>query len=169
MIKCSICKKNIAVVFITKIINGKQIQQGLCISCAKKQGIKPINDILEQTGLSEEDLDKMNSDIMDKMMEGMDIEEMDELGESIGDFADISSRQNDEAKEVKNHLQFKKTGCYGKAFNDCRIRKNCTVRHLCGSKRCRRYCCFCNTHFCSTLCPDYRQETCQRLSKSPYV
>jgi IS30 family transposase len=73
------------------------------------------------------------------------------------------------AKEVKNHLQFKKTGCYGKAFNDCRIRKNCTVRHLCGSKRCRRYCCFCNTHFCSTLCPDYRQETCQRLSKSPYV
>jgi ATP-dependent Clp protease ATP-binding subunit ClpA len=97
MIKCSICKKNIAVVFITKIINGKQIQQGLCISCAKKQGIKPINDILEQTGLSEEDLDKMNSDIMDKMMEGMDIEEMDELGESIGDFADISSRQNDEA------------------------------------------------------------------------
>ena len=73
------------------------------------------------------------------------------------------------AKEVRNHLQFKKTGCYGRAFNDCRIRKNCTVRHLCGSQRCRRYCNFCNTHSCSTLCPDYHQEICQRLLKPPYV
>jgi len=29
--------------FITKIINGKQTQEGLCFSCAKKQGIQPIN------------------------------------------------------------------------------------------------------------------------------
>ena len=98
MIKCSICKKNIAVVFITKIINGKQIQQGLCISCAKKQGIKPINDILEQTGLSEEDLDRMNTDMMDKMLgdgELDDMEDLDDSGEEIGDFADISPQPED--------------------------------------------------------------------------
>ncbi|MGI6123643.1 MAG: IS30 family transposase [Acetivibrionales bacterium] len=73
------------------------------------------------------------------------------------------------AKEVKNHVQFRKSGCYGKAFNDCLIRKNCTIRHLCGSQRCRRNCSFCNSHACSTLCSYYRQEVCQKLLKPPYV
>lgn len=72
-------------------------------------------------------------------------------------------------KEVKNHIQFRKTGCYGKSFNDCLYRKDCTVRHLCGSQRCRRNCGFCNSYPCSTICPDYRQEVCQRLLKPPYV
>ena len=57
---CSICKENYAVVFITKIINGKQIQEGLCLSCAKKQGIQPINQLIEQTGMTEEDIDNLN-------------------------------------------------------------------------------------------------------------
>lgn len=73
------------------------------------------------------------------------------------------------AKEVKNHIQFRKTGCYGKAFNDCLFRKNCTLRHLCGSRRCRRNCSFCKTHSCSTLCSHYQREVCQTLSKPPYV
>ncbi len=73
------------------------------------------------------------------------------------------------AKEVKNHLQFKKTGCYGKVFNNCLIREDCTARHLCGNLKCKRYCGFCNSHHCSTLCPDYQQEQCPRLSKPPYV
>lgn len=72
-------------------------------------------------------------------------------------------------KEIKNHIQFRKTGCYGKNFNDCLFRKDCTIRHLCGSRRCTRNCSFCNSHPCSTLCPDYHQEICQRLSKPPYV
>ena len=72
-------------------------------------------------------------------------------------------------KEVKNHIQFKKTGCYGKNFNDCLFRKDCTARHLCASRRCKRNCSFCSSHPCSTLCPDYHQEICQRLSKPPYV
>jgi len=73
------------------------------------------------------------------------------------------------AKEVKNHIQFRKTGCYGKTFNDCLFRKNCTLRHLCGSRRCRRNCSFCKTHSCSTLCSHYQREVCQTLSKPPYV
>lgn len=92
MIKCSICKKNIAVVFITKIINGKQIQQGLCISCAKKQGIQPINDILEQTGLTEEDLDRMNSDMMEKMLEDADMDDMEDIEEGLGELADMAAQ-----------------------------------------------------------------------------
>lgn len=73
------------------------------------------------------------------------------------------------AKEVKTHIQFRKTGCYGKPFNNCFLRQECGIRHLCGSQRCNRYCSFCHSHPCSTLCHDYLQEICQRLSKPPYV
>ena len=40
------------------------------------------------------------------------------------------------AKEVKNHIQFRKTGCYGRMFNDCKYRIDCSVKHLYGSLRC---------------------------------
>ncbi len=63
MMMCSICKENLAVVFITKIVNGKQTQEGLCLSCAKKQGIQPINQLLEQTGISDEDIDDLNNQV----------------------------------------------------------------------------------------------------------
>ena len=73
------------------------------------------------------------------------------------------------AKEVKNHIQFRKTGCYGKAFNDCRHRFDCPVMHLCGNLFCRHYCRFCKSHQCSLLCHEYQKEICPRLSKHPYV
>ena len=73
------------------------------------------------------------------------------------------------AKEIKNHIQFRKIGCYGKAFNDCIHRFDCPVMHLCGNLRCRHYCRFCKSHTCSSLCREYQKEICSRLSKLPYV
>lgn len=73
---CSICKVNYAVVFITKIMDGKQIQEGLCLSCAKKQGIQPINQLIEQTGLTEEELDNLNKQ-MGSLFDNMDMDNMD--------------------------------------------------------------------------------------------
>ncbi len=69
---CSICKENIAVVFITKITDGKQTQEGLCLSCARKQGIQPINQIIEQTGISDEEMEDLNKQ-MGSLFEDMDI------------------------------------------------------------------------------------------------
>ena len=73
------------------------------------------------------------------------------------------------AKEVKNHIQFKQSGAYGRNFNDCLFRKDCGHRRLCDKKRCNRVCSLCKTHRCSSLCADYRHEICQKLSKPPYV
>lgn len=73
------------------------------------------------------------------------------------------------AKEVKNHIQFQQTGCYGKPFNDCKFRDNCGVRHLCDNRRCKRLCSNCYSHPCSKLCSSYHMEICQRFSKPPYV
>lgn len=75
MIKCSICKKNVAVVFMPKMVNGKQEMTGLCMVCAKKQGIGPINQIIQQTGLSEEELENLNEQ-MGNMFDDMDINEL---------------------------------------------------------------------------------------------
>lgn len=71
MMMCSVCKENYAVVFITKIVNGEQSQEGLCLSCAKKQGIQPINQIIDQTGMSDEDLDSLNKQ-MSGLFENLD-------------------------------------------------------------------------------------------------
>jgi IS30 family transposase len=73
------------------------------------------------------------------------------------------------AKDVKNHIKFRKTGCYGRVFNDCKHRIGCTAMHLCGSSRCKRYCHFCRSYACSSLCHEYQQEICRKLLKPPYV
>ncbi len=62
---CSRCKKNIAVVFITKIENGNTVNEGLCLKCAKELGIKPVNDMMQKMGLSDEDLDGISTDMME--------------------------------------------------------------------------------------------------------
>lgn len=73
MMMCSVCKENYAVVFITKINDGKQTQEGLCLSCAKKQGIQPVNQLIEQTGMSEEDIDNLNKQ-MGNLFDNMDMD-----------------------------------------------------------------------------------------------
>ena len=50
---CSRCKKNLAVVFITKIDGGKTVNEGLCLKCAKEMGIKPVDDMIERIFLSD--------------------------------------------------------------------------------------------------------------------
>jgi len=76
------CKENLAVVFITKIVNGKQTQEGLCFSCAKKKGIQPINQILEQTGISEDEIDDLNKQ-MGSFLEEMSMNTGDEDGNDM--------------------------------------------------------------------------------------
>ena len=50
-------------VFITRLENGKSINEGLCLFCAKELGIQPVNDILHKMGVNEEDMDNMLADI----------------------------------------------------------------------------------------------------------
>ena len=54
MTLCAKCKKNPAVFFITKMENGKTTSEGLCLSCAKELGIAPINQMIDNFGVSDE-------------------------------------------------------------------------------------------------------------------
>ena len=61
---CSRCGKNVAVVFITKIDqNNNSTQEGLCLKCAKEMGLKPIDNLMEQMGITDADLDALAGEI----------------------------------------------------------------------------------------------------------
>ncbi len=60
---CTKCKKNIAVVFISKIENGVTMNEGYCLKCARSLGIPQINAAVQQMGFSEEDLDNLTDEM----------------------------------------------------------------------------------------------------------
>ena len=60
---CSRCKKRVAVVYVTKTENGQTTSEGLCLRCAKELGIKPMSDIIEKLGISEEEFDAMADEV----------------------------------------------------------------------------------------------------------
>ena len=67
---CSRCKKNPAVLFITKMEGNKTTNEGLCLSCAKELGIAPLNNMIKQFGVADEDLDSLNTQ-MSEFIENM--------------------------------------------------------------------------------------------------
>ncbi len=70
---CTRCKKNPAVIFITKIEEGKTVSEGLCLKCAKELGVQPIDDMIKRLGISEEDLEILSGEMMEAFqgMEGL--------------------------------------------------------------------------------------------------
>ncbi len=78
---CVKCKKNIAVVFITKIENGVSLNEGYCLKCARSLKIPQIDAAVKQMGISEEDLDAL-SDEMSSMFAQIETEHSDDETES---------------------------------------------------------------------------------------
>ena len=56
---CVRCKKRTAVVFIQRMENGKPIQEGYCLTCARDMHIKPVDDLMQRFGVSDQDLENM--------------------------------------------------------------------------------------------------------------
>lgn len=72
---CSVCKKNVAVIYVNKIIEGKMQTTGLCIPCAKKQGLAPMEQLMKQGGMKPEDFENINSQLTE-IMGDMDLEKL---------------------------------------------------------------------------------------------
>ena len=60
---CSRCGKNVAVVFITRIEGGQTKNEGLCLKCEREMHIKPIDDVINKMGLSDDELDSLTGDM----------------------------------------------------------------------------------------------------------
>ena len=61
---CAKCKKNVAVVFVQRIENGETKSEGLCLNCAREMGIKPVDDMIQKMGLSDDDVQSLTSEMM---------------------------------------------------------------------------------------------------------
>ena len=64
---CSRCGKRVAVVFITKIEAGQTKNEGLCLPCARELHIKPVDDVINKMGISDEDLDELSGEMMNAL------------------------------------------------------------------------------------------------------
>jgi len=64
---CARCKKNAAVIFITRIENGQSSNEGICLKCAREMNIKPVEDIIKRMGLTDEDLESLTDEMMEAM------------------------------------------------------------------------------------------------------
>ncbi len=122
MVLCSKCKKNMAVVFVTKMENGKEVSEGLCFQCAKEMGIKPFDKMLSQFGINEDDFMHMNEELTEMMEQGamfgdnmmmMPMEEMPE-GEEIRP-EDIGIKQKTKKQKPKKKTPLES---YGTNLND---------------------------------------------------
>ena len=79
--KCSICKKNVAVAFISKMESGKAKMEGICVECAKKMGLPIVDQLMEQTGMSSEEVEDL-TEKMNTMFENGETGDMDDIDES---------------------------------------------------------------------------------------
>ena len=84
---CARCKKNMAVIFITRIENNESRNEGLCLKCARELHIKPVDDVIEKMGLSDDDLESITGDMMEMFRNA---EELPDLagGDADGDEED---------------------------------------------------------------------------------
>ena len=88
---CSRCKKNVAVIFITKVENGQSSNEGLCLKCAKELNIQQVDDIVKRMGISDEDLEGLNNEMMALMQpEAEDDEDEDEVGSRTATFPNMN-------------------------------------------------------------------------------
>lgn len=88
---CSRCKKNVAVIFVTKVEGDKHTNEGLCLACAKSIGIAPIEQFVGQMGIDDNDINVIN-------------EELNTMIESLGDEDALKELTVDD--EVSSPLHF---------------------------------------------------------------
>ena len=82
MVMCSRCHKRVAVVFVTKLENGNKTNEGLCIRCAKELGVpieNMLGNVMNQFGLTPEQLEGMDRDLETMMSEGLVPSDHDDL------------------------------------------------------------------------------------------
>ncbi len=123
---CARCKKRIAVIFISRMEGDKTTNEGICIKCAKELGIGPINNILGNMGITDEDIDRMDME-MEGIMEAQSGDGDEDMGKtppinfaklfgSMGKGESDSKDQSEQAKgkkgkNAKSGTQFLDTYC----------------------------------------------------------
>ena len=81
---CSRCKKNVAVVYISRMENGQTVNEGLCLKCARELGLPQVDDMMKRMGISDEELDTLNNEMLQAFNGVENIEDLP-AGEDLGE------------------------------------------------------------------------------------
>ena len=74
---CSKCKKNVAVVFISRMNEkGEPVNEGLCLKCAAQLGLPQVEDMMKRMGITPDDLENLNSEMMQAFGGAEELEDM---------------------------------------------------------------------------------------------
>lgn len=111
---CSMCNKNVAVIFTKRIDEQGSKTEGYCLECAKKKGINPLDVLVNQTGLTDEQIENMSSqfeqmlgeitnDMNPEDLEGMENEQGANLGSIFSNmFGGKKNEQDDRQGQTSN-------------------------------------------------------------------
>ena len=79
---CSRCKKNVAVVFISRLNEkNEQVNEGLCLKCAAQLGLPQVDEMMKRMGITPEDLDSISNEMMQAFGGAEELPESPEDGE----------------------------------------------------------------------------------------
>ena len=113
---CSRCQKRPAVVFISPTVDSKE-SRGLCLVCAKELGIKPVNDLMEKMGITEDQMEAMEAELNELMTTNPEENENSDDGEdgfvpggaaTFPFLQNIFSGNDNSAEQVQNSETAKK-------------------------------------------------------------
>ena len=90
---CIRCQKRPAIIFVQRMENGQMKNEGYCLHCARELHIKPVEDLMHQFGMSDEDMDNME-DRMEQMM--------GEMGEGANPFSMMMNGLNPAGDEPES-------------------------------------------------------------------
>ena len=82
---CVRCKKRPAVVFVQRMENGKPVQEGYCLTCARAMHIQPVDDLMKQFGMSDQDLENMEERMSSFLQEAAESGALTPTGEDAPD------------------------------------------------------------------------------------
>ncbi len=90
---CIRCQKRPAIIFVQRMENGQMKNEGYCLHCARELHIKPVEDLMKQFGMSDEDMDNME-DRMENMMQ-----ELGDSGDPFSMMMNMGRPQGEEGDE----------------------------------------------------------------------
>ncbi len=114
---CDICQKNVAVIYTTQMVEGKKENKAICMDCAQKMGIEPLQQLMKQSGMTDNDMDNINQQMME-LMNGVEMEDM-ALPNNEGEEIDKEANPLTELfKNFKNNRMEKEAEDNGGKNND---------------------------------------------------
>ena len=99
MMICSVCNKNIATIIVArKDENGNMKNEGICLECAQKMGLPMVDNLMQQMGMTPEDMENMDEQ-MKAMFENADMEEVNEQMKDM--FENMDMNEVNENMKIK--------------------------------------------------------------------